>query len=282
MNVPVSITQFAKQAKSLPLNKIIKSQDFKIKELSEDALISEADEIITPSNFGTELDYLTRFVMLADDHAFDLANIELKRYLDHGLITPAEFIRVINKEEKLCRLTENISEVDDIPDKVFRLALDICAWEVAFRTNKYIKPTVYPDSVTIRHMKVMMKRIENFFHQFGWPIRDAFIASTKNGYLSGDGDYLLKNTLVDLKASNVTKMQPYWVRQLLLYYTLGFYNNYNKQEIDCLMIYNARTDTVFYIDVADIDQSVFEFVNDAAEKQSVIDEKLIKQMMGID
>ena len=282
MNVPVSITQFAKQAKSLPLNKIIKSQDFKIKELSEDALISEADEIITPSNFGTELDYLTRFVMLADDHAFDLANIELKRYLDHGLITPAEFIRVINKEEKLGRLTENISEVDDIPDKVFRLALDICAWEVAFRTNKYIKPTVYPDSVTIRNMKVMMKRIENFFDQFGWPTRDAFGASTKNGYLSGDGDYLLKNTIVALKASNKTTMQIYWVRQLLLYYTLGFYNHFNDEKIDRLIIFNARVDMVFYINVADIDQSVFEFVNDAAEKQSIVNEKLIKQMIGID
>ncbi|WP_248616419.1 hypothetical protein [Lactobacillus amylovorus] len=242
----------SKQAKSLPLNKIIKSQDFKIKHLSEDALISEADETITPSNVGTELDYLTRFVMLADDHAFDLANIELKRYLDHGLITPVEFMRVINKEEKLGRLTESISEVDDIPNEVFRLALDICAWEVAFRTKKYIKLTVYPDRVIIKHMKVMMKLIEDFFDQFGWPMRDAFIASTKNGYLSGDGDYLLKNTLVDLKASNVTKMQPYWVCQLLLYYTLGFYNNHNKEKIDHLMIYNARTDTVFYIDVADV------------------------------
>ena len=39
---------------------------------------------------------------------------------------------------------------------------------------------------------------------------------------------------------------------------------------------------VFYINVADIDQSVFEFVNDAAEKQSIVNEKLIKQMIGID
>ena len=196
--------------------------------------------------------------------------------------SPAEFIRVINKEEKLGRLTENISEVDDIPDKVFRLALDICAWEVAFRTNKYIKPSVYPDRVTIKHMKVMMKRIEDFFDQFGWPTRDAFGASTKNGYLSGDGDYLLKNTIVDLKASNKTTMQIYWVRQLLLYYTLGFYNHFNDEKIDRLIIFNARVDMVFYINVADIDQSVFEFVNDAAEKQSIVNEKLIKQMIGID
>lgn len=37
---------------------------------------------------------------------------------------------------------------------------------------------------------------------------------------------------------------------------------------------------IFYADMADIDDSVFEYVNDAAEKQSQVNEKLIKQMMG--
>lgn len=46
------------------------------------------------------------------------------------------------------------------------------------------------------------------------------------------------------------------------------------------MIYNARADMIFYADMADIDDSVFEYVNDAAEKQSQVNEKLIKQMMG--
>lgn len=87
---------------------------------------------------------------------------------------------------------------------------------------------------------------------------------------------------MDLKVSNAQSMQIYWIRQLLVYYTLGFYNHFNDEKINCLMIYNARTDMVFYNDVADIDQSVFRFINDTAEKQSVINEKLIKRMMGID
>lgn len=140
----------------------------------------------------------------------------------------------------------------------------------------------YPDEITIQHLKQMMKRTENFFNEYGWPMRDAFGASTKNGYISGDGDYLLKNTIVDLKTSNKATMQIYWVWQLLLYHTLVFYNHFNDEKIDRLMIFNARADIVFYIDVVDIDQSVFEFVNDAAEKQSWVNEKLIKQMIGID
>lgn len=75
-------------------------------------------------------------------------------------------------------------------------------------------------------------------------------------------------------------MQIFWVRQLLLYYTLVFLNHLNDEKIDRLMIYNARADMIFYADMADIDDSVFEYVNDAAEKQSQVNEKLIKQMMG--
>ena len=75
-------------------------------------------------------------------------------------------------------------------------------------------------------------------------------------------------------------MQISWVRQLLLYYTLGFYNHFNKEDIERLMIFNARTNTVFFIDIADIDQSVFEFVYDAAEKQSKINERELRKYIN--
>lgn len=85
---------------------------------------------------------------------------------------------------------------------------------------------------------------------------------------------------MDLKVSNARSMQIYWVRQLLVYYTLGFYNHFNDEKINCLMIYNARTDTVYYVKIADIDESVFEFVNNAAEKQSKKNEQVLK-LLGI-
>ena len=61
---------------------------------------------------------------------------------------------------------------------------------------------------------------------------------------------------------------------------LGFYNHFNDEKINCLMIYNARTDTVYYVKIADIDKAVFEFVNDAAEKQSKKNEQVLK-LLGI-
>ena len=280
--IPNSITRFAKQAKSLPLDRIIRPSEFHVDHLSKDALIPEDDETITPSNFGTLLDYLTRYILLGDINAFDLPNIELKRYLDAGLISSDYFDEIMDKEKSLEPLVEKAANIDEIPDEVFNIGLDICAWAIAFRSGTYRKPVNYPNQITIENLKLMLKRIEMFFWKYGRPSVTAFTASTKNGYLSGDGDYLLSHTIIDLKASNKTTMQPYWVRQLLLYYTLGFYNHFNDRVIKRLMIYNARVDTVFYINVSKIDKSVFEFVNDAAEKQSLVNEKLINQVNGLE
>lgn len=190
----------------------ISTQEFETVHLSEQAMISEGNETITPSNMGTVIDYLTRSILLADEHAFDLANIELKRYVLGRLVSSTKALEVIKKEERIAKLTKDISDVDDIPNDVFKLILDICSWKMAYRSGTYVKPKSYPDMVTVTHIKMMLKRIENFFDEYGWPIREAFSASTKNKCLIGDGDYLLKNTLVDLKASNKTTMQPFWVR----------------------------------------------------------------------
>ena len=63
MKLPVSITKFAMQTESLPLDKIIRPKEFHVDHLSKDALIPEDDETITPSNFGTLLDFLTRYII---------------------------------------------------------------------------------------------------------------------------------------------------------------------------------------------------------------------------
>lgn len=47
------------------------------------------------------------------------------------------------------------------------------------------------------------------------------------------------------------------------------------------MIYNARTDTVYFVKIADIDKTVFDFINDTAEKQSKENERVLK-WLGIE
>ncbi|EEJ72043.1 hypothetical protein [Lactobacillus ultunensis] len=281
MEIPIKISQFAKMPKLLPSNKIIRSSAFTAKQLSTTGMISKDEETISAGSVGTMVDYLTRSILLADDHAFDVANIQLKKDFDQGLVSPDDLVKVVDEEEQLKEIAKATSEINDVPDEVFKIARDVCAWEEAYRSGMYVKPETYPDRITISHIREMLKRVEHFFEEYGWPTKDAFIASTKNNCLAGEGDYLLKDILVDLKVSNAQSMQIYWVRQLLVYYTLGFYNHFNDEQINCLMIYNARTDTVYFVKIADIDKTVFDFINDTAEKQSKENERVLK-WLGIE
>ena len=52
MKLPITITQVAQQPKILPLNKIIKSSDFTIKQLNPNTVISKEDENIRPTEVG--------------------------------------------------------------------------------------------------------------------------------------------------------------------------------------------------------------------------------------
>lgn len=47
-----------------------------------------------------------------------------------------------------------------MPDEVFKMARDVCAWEEAYRSVMYVKPETYPDKVTISHIREMLKRVE--------------------------------------------------------------------------------------------------------------------------
>lgn len=80
MEIPIKISQFAKMPKLLPSNKIIRSSAFTAKQLSTTGMISKDEETISAGSVGTMVDYLTRSILLADDHAFDVANIQLKRF----------------------------------------------------------------------------------------------------------------------------------------------------------------------------------------------------------
>ena len=87
MKLSITITQIAHQPKILPLNEIIKSSAFTVKQLSQNAFISKEDENIRPTEVGTIVDYLSRYVLLADEHAFveeiDQLNQNQKREEDY-------------------------------------------------------------------------------------------------------------------------------------------------------------------------------------------------------
>lgn len=167
MEIPIKISQFAKMPKLLPLNKIIRSNAFTAKQLGTVGMISKDDETIAAGNVGTMVDYLTRAILLTDDHAFDVANIQLKKDFDQGLVSPDDLVKVVDERERLKKIAKATSEIDDLPDEVFKMARDVCAWEEAYRSGMYVKPETYPDKVTISHIREMLKRVEHFFEEYG-------------------------------------------------------------------------------------------------------------------
>lgn len=167
----------------------------------------------------------------------------------------------ILKYKKLIVGTDNIL---DLADKAFYLILKISAWEEAFRCGKYYPIKENPSEQAIQQYKLMIARTENFFKCFGQPAEIGYLAYSGNRQVHGDGDYLLPQILVDMKASR-NMITANWVRRLLLYYVLLKSNKINTDEIKKLMIFNPRYDQIAYVNVSDIDYSVLDFVLDQAE-----------------
>lgn len=77
-------------------------------------------------------------------------------------MSPDDLVKVVDEEEQLKEIAKATSEINDVPDEVFKIARDVCAWEEAYRSGMYVKPETYPDRITISHIREMLKRVEHF------------------------------------------------------------------------------------------------------------------------
>lgn len=259
-----NITTVAKNSKLLPLTKIVSTRKFKKIEYHSDNLgeFSLEDENINAASTGTLIDFLTRAIVLNDSDALDISAYgveqlgseqQKKEYLNY-----AAMFKTLSEDQK----------IDNLADDIFNLGLDICAWEQALRSGLYIKPTIYPNKVTISHYKTMLKRAKRYLQNVGNIIRTGYSAATENGLISGDGDYLSDDTLIDFKVSKRATMSPYWVCQLFLYRVLLKDKIVSPAQIKKLMIYNPRRDEGFLLDLTTIDPDILKFVKSQAEKES--------------
>ena len=233
-----NVTTVASNSKLLPLSKIVSARKFKkIEYLSDNfGALSLEDENISAATTGTLIDFLTRVIVLKDDDAFgesargvsELANKEqTQRYL----FNCATFKVLIDNKK-----------IDDLEDDVFNLGLEICSWEQGIRSGLYVPPSIYPDEVTISHYKIMLNRAKVYLNKIGSIIRTSYASATENGLITGDGDYLAADTLIDFKVSKRATMAPNWVRQLFLYRVLLRDEIVSPNQIKNLIIFNPRRD----------------------------------------
>ncbi|WP_150384331.1 hypothetical protein [Bifidobacterium rousetti] len=205
-------------------------------------------EDVRASTMGLAVDYLSR-VAGGDDveSAFD---------------TPLFGARLAGEYGRALELAEAIQGFDD--DSISAAVL-LCSYDVAGRRGvRYFrgarrKP---PSPDTIWNIRRMVARTLSFLSEYGPIVWDAF--SFEGGYTDlitcGDGDFLTKDTLWDMKTSMHEPSSAYTL-QLLVYWRMGLHSVHPVyRDMTRLGLFNPRLDVAYLLDVADIPDDVIHTV----------------------
>ena len=182
---------------------------------------------------GLAVDYLTRFQISGDkEKAF---NISIR-----GALKIDEAHENNNEYENAMSLLDGITGLDR--QSVVNACKLVCYDAVVRAGVKSYQPadTILFDEILYKNIPILVKRCVDFLKQVGPVIKDE--VTFEEGYTSlvssGDGDYLTKKYLVDLKVSK-KDFSSKWSLQLLMYYILGIHSIHHEFErITKLAIFN--------------------------------------------
>lgn len=207
------------------------------------------DENIQPGLIGMAVDYLTRFMMGTPvDEAFRIS------LLGSG---------IVNERKNAERL---ISKIKGLDDKSIINACKVVGYDVCFRAGIYgYRPVekIKPDDGTIENIRIMVNRCVSFWEEYGPVLVDGF--TFEGGYTdlvsSGDGDYLTRDTLWDLKVSKDPPKSKYTL-QLLMYYIMGCHSIHREfDNIKNIGIFNPRLNMVYLLEVSKINDGIIREVS---------------------
>lgn len=230
-----SVTKRIKQIKQ-PYGGYLKKSDFDIIQMDDGKELNDQENIHAVL-VGMAVDYLTRLNMGASvQAAFSIS------------LTASVFI---NELENAIQLAKNIRGLDH---QSVKNACQLVGYDVCLRSSPaYYKPvsSIQPDSKTIENIIIMVERSLSFFKKYGPLIMNGF--TFEGGYTStitsGDGDYLTKDTLWDIKVSSA---EPNSINrlQLMVYYLMGIHSIHSEfQSIKFLGIFNPRKNKIYKCEI---------------------------------
>jgi len=236
-----SVTERIAQVRQ-PHGGYVRIRDFQSAQTDDGYVLGE--ENIHPTLVGLAVDYLTRFML--GDSIYDAFRIS---------ISGAELVGQRKKAEYL------ISNIRGLDDNSVLCVCQLCGYDVCYRNSPAcFKPVeqICPDIQTIQNIRIMVQRTLSFFDQNGPVIKMGF--TFEGGYTDivthGDGDYLTKTTLWDLKVS-IKEPTSRHSLQLLMYYLLGKNSVHEEfKEIEHIGIYNPRINKVYMHPVSMISDEV--------------------------
>lgn len=250
-----SVTHRVKSIKQ-PYGGYLPRKMFKHVQLEDDHELNP-EENITGSKMGMVVDYLTRLMMGATaEEAFEIS-LSGAKVLDksNGDTQATEYAQM---------LIDNIKGLD--AQSIIN-ACRITSYDVCLRAGiEFYNPEgIYaePDKDTIENVVTIVNRTLNFWKEYGPITKDGFTFEG-GGYTptiaSGDGDYLTKDTLWDLKVAKRTFNKNYSL-QILVYYLMG---QHSKQtifdSITKIGLFNPRVNEYYILDIADIPEDTIETV----------------------
>lgn len=216
---------------------------------SEHQLHEIEEENISPTVVGMAVDYLTRIERTESADKTEVFNIALRG---------AQAMR----QTRIARtLLDTISGLDD--DSITAACRLSCFDAVVRGGYTDIKlGEINPNSATIENIREMVTRSISYLTEYGPVTLDGF--TMPGGYTettdTGDGDYLLKDTLVDFKVSKNSITNKHTL-QLLMYWRMGMHSTVAEfRTINKLAVYNPRLDTIWSIETKDIPEDIIEEV----------------------
>lgn len=215
-----------------------------------------SEENLSPITVGSAVDYLTRYMIIGSDDAF---NISLKgAYIAESFGYKGAYEEAFDYLHDLTTLN---------PDTI-TAACRLTAFDMYFRNPNHaweIRPAymIKPDDATVHNIEVMVNRSLAFFEKNG-PVTATEFTFEGGGYTdevdTGDGDFLTKCGLWDMKVSK-DKPKSANTMQILMYYIMGKHSDQDiYKTVDTIGIWNPRLNCSFSIDAKDIDPEVIQTV----------------------
>ncbi len=230
------------------------------------------NENIPASIIGLAVDYLTRVIMGSEPaYAFKASlrgSIFADRYGKDGSFEEAiSLIKKINGAD-----TESI-----------KAACKLVAYDGWYRNPyamlKNSSLDINPDKKTVRNIQIMISRCEKLFKENGDVVLDGFDFSPPNademkykkmlegkineygGYTttvhSGDGDFLTKDTLWDIKVSKY-KPNSKDIIQVLMYWIMGQHSGRDVfKTIKKVGIFNPRLNKSWTLEMSKLSEDIF-------------------------
>ncbi len=215
----------------------------------EDNIELNAEENIHSSLVGSAVDYMTRFIIGATlEKAFEISLLgaSVIRQIDNAML-----------------YLDNITGLDA---QSITCACKLAGYDVCYRSGMAgYRPVeeINPDESTISNIRTMVNRSVKVLNEYGPVIKDGF--TFEGGYTDlvskGDGDFLTKEILWDMKVSGKGPTNVHTL-QLLIYYLMGIHSIHKEfQTVKQLGIFNPRLNTVYLLEISNISDNIIKQVS---------------------